>query len=203
MNMIESMNVRLYKHLTYGEKLLILGRRESGISTISIANQLNTTEFGVEKVLDLRERLEKVSERRNLRNNMTLEDRLLVLNYIDKEKLRSKIASEFKVHPRTISLMPKKRTWLIEQGRKGVPKDINQPLYATFPAIENVVIEFIRFARAERLPVALRLIQERARKGAEKRNILNFHAFRGWVEKFLRRSPVQPSFRLHGKLVRA
>ena len=70
---------------------------------------------------------------------------------------------------------------------------------ATFPAIENVAIEFMRFARAERLPVTLRLIQEHAPKEAETRNVLNFHASRGWVEKFLRRSPVQPSFYLHGK----
>ena len=103
------------------------------------------------------------------------------------------------MHPRTISRISKKRTWLIEQDRKGVPKYIKRPLYARFPAIENVVIKFIRFARAERLPVTLRLIQERARKEAETRNILNFNASRGWVEKFLRRSPVQPSFRLRGK----
>ena len=49
--MTEPINVRSLKHLTYGEKLLIL-RRESGITTISIANQLNTTEFAVEKVLE-------------------------------------------------------------------------------------------------------------------------------------------------------
>ena len=197
MNMTEPINVTSYKCLAYGEKLLILRQRESGVSTISIANQLNTTEFAVEKVLDLRERLENVPERRNVRNNLTLEDKLLVLHYVDKEKLRSNIASEFKVHPRSISRISKKRTWLIEQDRKGVPKDIKRPLYVTFPAIENVVIEFIRFARAERLPVTLRLIQECAGKEAETLNILNFHASRGWVEKFLRRSPVQPSFRLH------
>ena len=47
--------------------------------------------------------------------------------------------------------------------------------------------------------MTLRLIQERARKEAETRNILNCHASRGWVQKFLRRPPAQPSFRLHGK----
>ena len=78
--MTEPINVRSFKHLTYGEKLLILRQRESGITTSSIANQLNTTELDVEKVFDLRERLEKVSERRNVRKNLTLEDKLLVLH---------------------------------------------------------------------------------------------------------------------------
>ena len=101
-------------------------------------------------------------------------------------------------HPRTISRISKKRTWLIEQDRKGVPKEIKRPLYAKFPAIDNIVTEFKKFARSQRLPVTLRLIQGRARKEADTRGTLNFHASRGWVEKFLRRSPVQPSFRLHG-----
>ena len=71
---------------------------------------------------------------------MTIEDKILFLHYIDKEKIRNKIASDFKVHPRTISRISKKRTELIEQDRNGVPKDIKRPLYARFPAIENVVI---------------------------------------------------------------
>ena len=197
--MTEPIHIRSYKHLTYGEKLLILRQCESGITRSSIANQLSTTETVVEKVLDLRERLERVRERGKVRKNLTLEDKLLVLHYIDKEKLGTKIASMFKVHPRTISRITKKRTWLIEQDRRGVPKDIKQPLFAKFPAIDSVVIEFIRFARSQRLPVTLRLIQERARKEVDTQGILNFHASRGWVEKFLRRSPVQLSFRLHVK----
>ena len=72
-------------------------------------------------------------------------------------------------------------------------------MYAAFPAIENVVIEFIWFARAEGLPITLRLIKERPCKETEARNILNFHAYRGCVEKFLLRSSVQLLSRLHGK----
>ena len=80
-----------------------------------------------------------------------------------------------------------------------MPKDIKRPLHANFPVVDSVVIEFIRFARSQRLPVTLHLIQERARKEAGTQGILNFYASRGWAEKSLHRSPVQPSFRLHGK----
>ena len=44
MNLTEPINVRLYKNLTYGEKLVILRQCESGIITRSIANQLSSTE---------------------------------------------------------------------------------------------------------------------------------------------------------------
>lgn len=48
-------------------------------------------------------------------------------------------------------------------------KEIKRPFYAKFPAIENVVIEFVSFVRAERLSVTFKF-----RKEAETRNILNF-----------------------------
>ena len=64
-NMTEPIYVRSYKHLTYGEKLLILRQRESGITTSSIGNRVSRTEPAVLKVLDLREREERVRERRN------------------------------------------------------------------------------------------------------------------------------------------
>ena len=90
MNMTEPINIHSYKHLTYGEKLRILRQRESGITTSSIANQLSTTETVVVKVLTLCKCLEIVRERGNIRNNLTLEDKLLVLQYFDKDKLRTK-----------------------------------------------------------------------------------------------------------------
>ena len=74
---------------------------------------------------------------------------------------------------------------MIEQSRKGVTKKLKQPLHAEVPGIENVAIKFIRIARAERQPQILRLIPERDRTEAETCRILNFHASKGCVEKFL------------------
>ena len=106
MNMTETVNIHPFKFLTHGEQLLIIRQHESRITTNSIANQLNTTESAAEKVLDFLERVEKVSKRRYVRNNLTLEDKQLVLHYIDKEKLRKK-ASELKAHPRTMPVYRK------------------------------------------------------------------------------------------------
>ena len=103
------------------------------------------------------------------------------------------------MHPRTISRTSKKRTWLIEQDRKDVLKNIMGLLYAKFPVIENALIEFTRFRRSKLLPRRSRLIQECALEEAKTLDITNFHASRGWVERLLRRSSVQPSFRLHSK----
>ena len=43
------------------------------------------------------------------------------------------------------------------------------------------------------------LIRERVRMTAESLNINSFKASPGWLEKFLHRSSVQPSFKLHRK----
>ena len=90
------------------------------------------------------------------------------------------------MHARTISDTSKKRTWLIEQHKKGVLKKYKRHLRANFPAIGNVLIEFIRFGKAELLPVNSWLIKERARQEAETLDILNFNASRACVKRELR-----------------
>ena len=99
-----------------------------------------------------------------------------------------------KLHPRTISRSSKKGTWLIEQHKKGALNNYERHSYAKFPATGNVLIEFIRFGKAEMLPINSWLIKERARQEAETLDILNFHASRGWVKRMLRRFSVHTSF---------
>ena len=72
-------------------------------------------------------------------------------------------------------------------------------MYTKFPEFEKVLIEFMRFGKAELLTVTSWIIRERARKEVQTLDILNFHGSRGWVEMLLHRSSLQSSFRLHSK----
>ena len=60
-------------------------------------------------------------------------------------------------------------------------------------------MELIRFTRRERLPVTGPLIEAYGMKVAAAHNITIFKALNGSLERFLRRSPVQPSFKLHAQ----
>ncbi len=59
--------------------------------------------------------------------------------------------------------------------------------------------EFIAFARDERLPVSMYLIQERGKIFSEELATENFKASNGRLQNYIQRSSVQGSLRLHGK----
>ena len=77
--------------------------------------------------------------------------------------------------------------------------DVRRNLYATYPILEQRIVEFITFTRQQRLLVSSKLLTTRALTIASELDIEGFHASNGWLEKFIRKSPVQPSFKLHGK----
>ena len=68
-----------------------------------------------------------------------------------------------------------------------------------YPAIDHSVIEFINFARCERQPVTSNHIEPCAEQAAKRCKIQSFCASNGCLLKFLHRSPVQSSFKLHRK----
>ena len=68
-----------------------------------------------------------------------------------------------------------------------------------YPVIDEQLSNFVIYARSLRLSVTRQLIQERARRTTQANGISNFKASSGYIEKFLRRSGVQNSVRLHGR----
>ena len=60
-------------------------------------------------------------------------------------------------------------------------------------------MEFLQFARSQRLPVSRTILQQRARITADRLNVPGFKASNGYIYRFLRRNPIQKSIRYHGK----
>ena len=87
----------------------------------------------------------------------------------------------------------------MEKGKNRVSLDVRRNLYAKYPILEQRLVEFILFARQQRLPMSSKILTTRALAIASELGIEGFHASNGWLEKFIRRSPVQTSFKLHGK----
>ncbi len=108
-----------------------------------------------------------------------------------------KVARIFEVDPKTISRISKEVVKLMQLDKNGTPHNTKRPLYSKYPAMDRNVMQFIRFARSQRLPVTLSQIKQRALLTSERENLSGFRASNGWVRNLLRRSSVQTSFRLH------
>ncbi len=67
------------------------------------------------------------------------------------------------------------------------------------PPVDSGVSEFVSFIRSQRLPVSMRMIQERALSIAESAQIADFRAFRGRLKKVLRLPGTQIQFAYTGK----
>ena len=60
-------------------------------------------------------------------------------------------------------------------------------------------MDFICYTRSQRLSVTSSHVQQYARNAAASHEIMLFKYTNVWLDKFLRRSSIQPSFRLHEK----
>ena len=88
---------------------------------------------------------------------------------------------------------------IIVYGQESSLNFCEKILYARYPMVDEQVVQFINFARTERLPVSMRLIQGRALLAGENLAITAFKAPAVSLMRFLRRYNIQPSFKLRGK----
>ena len=93
----------------------------------------------------------------------------------------------------------KDREVISAMDRKRDPISTYGTLHAKHPALESRVTEFIEFARDQHMPASMHLIQERAKMTADIMGITSFKASNGWLNRFLHRLTVQPSYKLRGK----
>ena len=181
------------------KKLEILRYISDGHNLAQAAQKFEIDCESVKRIVDQRARLEKVPMKSKQRNNLKLKQKIQVLHFVQSGYSVPQAAKKFDVHPRTVMRILVQKNELYDMEAQGAPVDVTRVLKGRYPDVERDVLEFIGFIRKERLPVTLSLIQTRALLSAEVRQHNDFKASRGWVAKFLRRTGVQPSFRLHGK----
>ncbi len=174
------------------EQLLAIRLADSGVPHADIASQLHTSPEDVSSIVASRSVTERVNVKATQRRNLDLNDKLRVVHHMQIHKNASTVGRIFQIHRKTVM-----RCWAKREAK--VPGDVKRPLRAQYPTVEAEVVEFIRFARSQRLPVMSCHIKSCASKAAQRAEITGFKASNGWMQNFLRRTPVQPSFKLHGK----
>ena len=126
-------------------------------------------------------------------------DKLRIIQIRSRGVTKKAIKDQSNIFYRIIGRIEADKGQLLSMDKNKVRFSVQRCIALKYPEIEERVIEFISLARSQRLPVSMRLIRERALMTAESLKINSFKASPGWLEKFLRRTSVQPSFKLHGK----
>ena len=99
-----------------------------------------------------------------------------------------------KVHRKKVKNVLGNRESIRAAEISGTPIGVKLPLRARYPGVDNHVVDFIKFARSERLPVTGSHIKLCAEQAAKHCKIQSFSVSRNWLQKFIRQSPMHPSF---------
>ena len=87
----------------------------------------------------------------------------------------------------------------LQQESLRIPHGVKRQLYARYPEVDESLMEFLQFARSQRLPVSRTILQQRVRITADRLNVSGFKATNRCIDRFLRRNPIEKSIQLHGK----
>ena len=153
----------------------------------------------IQTILDQKVQLERPTTRNKDRQHLSLADKLRIIYLRSRGVTEKAIKNQFGICYRNIDRIESPKERLLSMDTNNVPLSLQRCTAPKHPEIDAQVIQFISFARTQRLTVSMKLIRERARITAEELNITSFKASPGWLQKFLRRSPVQPSFKIHGE----
>eukprot|EP00171_Calliarthron_tuberculosum_P001838 IDg1838t1 len=114
----------------------------------------------------------------------------------DRNRSVKDAARHFNLDPETVKSFYRRREMILKSD------DTRKKMRAAFfPDLEKDVENFVRLARSLRLPVTGNAIQlkERSLRSAYGISEEQFQASRGWLHKFLARSGIGGSIRLHGE----
>lgn len=190
--------LRSIQDILLSEKLSVIRSVDEGRNYAEIAQEFNVSTETIALVYRSRERYETLTSQPQQRHDLGLSDKLKVAHKMELFKNVTKVGRICGIGRKTVSRIYKKKQVWLEQENMRVPIGVKRPLYARYPAIDAEVVEFVNFARSQRLPVSSCLIKMCALL-AERKNNIQFTASNGWLQKFIRRSTIQPSLKLHGK----
>ena len=94
-------------------------------------------------------------------------------------KNQAQVARICKIYRKTVKNVLESREKIHAAEISGTPIGVKRPLRAMYPDIDNAVIEFINFARSQRLPVTSSHIKSCAEQAAKRYKIQSFSASNG------------------------
>ncbi len=185
--------------LTFCKQLQVLSLHRDSTSVSDLAGQFNVHCEVLQSILDREESLLSVPRNTKQCVHLKSEDKLKVLFYVNRSAKNSEPFRRFGVSPRSIGRIKKDRSKLLQMDRNKVHLYVPRNLYAKYPAMENKLVGFTTFACEQRLLVSSSILRTRAIDISKELGIVDFEASNGWLSRFLIRTPIQPSFKLHGK----
>ena len=188
------------ENLNLSNKLHVIRMVDSGITLQGTTNQFDIDLSIVTNILQSRDQLETVHKSTSRHKNLALRDKLRVIHLMEIHKHnKTKLAGICSISRQSVRNIWDDRNILPENEKNSSFLDARRPLNATYPVIDARVINFISYARSQRLPVTSSHVQQYARNAAANEGINKFKAVNEWLEKFLHRSSIHPSFRMHGE----
>ena len=103
-----------------------------------------------------------------------------------------------KMHRKTVENVLDKRESIRAADIAGTPIGVKCTLRASYPTLDNTATDFIKLTRSESLRVTSSHTKSCGEQSEKRCKIQSISESNGWLQKFLRRSPMQPSFQLHG-----
>jgi len=188
-------------HFTLIEELQALDDIEEGVSHDAVCAKYSIVQRDVRRTIRRKQSLKKISRRCNAngRKFSTLADKVKICHAHSKMLNNSAVARTFDLDESVVRRIVKNKDTWVQQVRDGVSIDAQRSPKPKHPAIDDKLTEFVEILRHSRVPVTLSLMQTRAREVAVEMGIPEFTASRGYIQKYLRRSKVRASFKLHGK----
>ena len=181
------------------EKLEVLRLQHLGDSPTQISEKIGCSPDSVQRILSQKGRITKCSSPNRSRKYLTLGDRLRVVCRVECGDRHDQICTDFNISIRTLQRIVQHKMKWKSQGMQGSTLNAKKALFPRYPEVDAEIERFINFARNQRLPVTRALIQQRAMIAAKNQGIVGFQASNGYVQKFLRRTRVHKSIRLHGR----
>ena len=184
---------------TLGTQLAVLRFVDSGHSQEEAASEHHIDLQSVRLIVGMRDTLESFVCQPRRRHNLTMEDKLKVLHWLEKDHSYNQTSQKFKIGKRTVARIAKNREMLLSLDESRACLSGKRPFQPKHPEVEKRVTSFITFVRQQRLPVTLSLLRTRAKMAAGELGIYDFKASDGWIRRYRKRHGLGNSIRLHGK----
>ena len=189
------------ENLNLSNKLHVIQMVDSGITLQATENQFDIDLSTVSKIQKARDQLETVRKTTSRRKNLALRYKLRVIHLMKvHQHNKTNVAGICGISRQSVRNVWNNRIILLENEKNSSFLDAKRPLNAMYPAIDARMIDFISYAQSQPLHVTSSHVKQYALNAAAKEGITKFKASNRWLEKFLRRSSIQPSFRLHVKM---
>ena len=133
--------------LTLGNELQVLNAHRDGESVSNLATRFNVDSVVIQSILDRQLNLECANIRPETRTYLSLSDRIRVLHLLDTGKRPVDLCQQFGTSYRMIGRIKKSRAKIMAMDRNRVSLDVKSNLYATYPVLEQRLVEFIMFTR--------------------------------------------------------